>query len=248
MPGRRGDNHRHISIRGIGCGASLVGIAALALVAGYALETRSSALIQLIKGHSEVLYAVRTDRPLIALTIDDGPDAATTPRILEVLGRWDARATFFLIADRIPGNEGLIRRILADGHEIGNHMTRDEASIDLSAAVFEKELLRAHRVLSEFALPRWFRPGSGWYDESMLATLKKHHYRCALGTIYPLDTVISSTWLAQKIILSMARSGRIIIMHDGGRRGERTTQTLAAVLPKLRQQGYRIVTLSRLAQ
>ncbi|MEE9579507.1 MAG: polysaccharide deacetylase family protein, partial [Gemmatimonadota bacterium] len=74
----------------------------------------------------EVLYFVETDRPTVALTIDDGPDPATTARILDVLERHGARATFFLITDRVPGNEAILRRILDEGHEIGNHLTREE--------------------------------------------------------------------------------------------------------------------------
>jgi len=81
----------------------------------------------------------------------------------------------------------------------------------------------------------------------MLAIIKKHGYRCALGTLYPLDALHPFAWLSQRLVLAMAGPGKIIILHDGGRRGERTVQTLAAVLPKLQQRGYRIGTLSDLA-
>lgn len=218
-----------------------------ALVVAAASAMQVDDLIRIIRGHPEVLYFVDTDRPVIALTIDDGPDAETTPLILDVLARYEAAATFFVIAERIRGNEALMKRIVAAGHEIGNHMTRDEPSIELSAADFESELLKAHRALSVYAVPRWFRPGSGWYDEDMLATLKKHHYRCVLGTVYPFDTHNPSSWLVQKVILAMAKPGRIIVLHHGGRRGKRTVQTLEAVLPQLRQRGIHIGTLSELS-
>ena len=168
------------------------------------------------------------------------------PHILDILARNQANATFFLIADRIKGNESLIKRMVSEGHEIGNHMMRDAPSIDLPPGIFEAELLEAHRTLSEYGSLRWFRPASGWYNERMLTVLKKYNYRCALGTAYPFDAHHSSSWLAQKFILAMAKPGRIIILHDRDRRGQRTAQTLAAVLPKLRDKGYRIGTLSKL--
>jgi peptidoglycan/xylan/chitin deacetylase (PgdA/CDA1 family) len=72
---------------------------------------------------------VDTRAKAVALTLDDGPDAATTPAILDLLRQHGARATFLLITSRVPGNEELVRRMLAEGHEIGNHMPRDEPSI-----------------------------------------------------------------------------------------------------------------------
>jgi peptidoglycan/xylan/chitin deacetylase (PgdA/CDA1 family) len=194
----------------------------------------------------EVLYSVQTDEPVIAITIDDGPDAATTPRLLQLLDAYEAKATFFLIADRVQGNESLVRAMVKAGHEIGNHMTRDVPSIELAPDVFEQELLRADRILSPFARPRWFRPGSGWYDEIMLEILERHGYQAALGTIYPLDAHVGWSWFAQRYILTLANPGSVIILHDGGGRGERTLATLQAILPELIDDGYRLVTLSEL--
>ena len=63
--------------------------------------------------HPDVLYSVETDAGVVALTIDDGPDAVATTRILELLAEHDARATFFLIGERIPGNEAVVDAIVA---------------------------------------------------------------------------------------------------------------------------------------
>ena len=134
-----------------------------------------------------VLYSVAISDRVVALTIDDAPNAATTPELLAVLERHGARATFFVIADQISGNESLLERIVAEGHELGNHMTRDEPSIELGPDEFERELLRAGAMLAPFGGTRWFRPGSGYYDDVMLDILDRHGYRCALGSVYPID-------------------------------------------------------------
>ena len=81
----------------------------------------------------------------------------------------------------------------------------------------------------------------------MVATMSRHGYRCALGSVYPFDAAVPSVSWTSRNILRNARPGAIVILHDGGARGNRTARVLARVLPKLRQQGYRIVSLSELA-
>jgi peptidoglycan/xylan/chitin deacetylase (PgdA/CDA1 family) len=192
------------------------------------------------------LYRVSTQAPLVALTIDDGPDPRTTPLILAELLRHDARATFFLIAEHVEGQEVLVRRLVAEGHELGNHFTKDRPSIRLSTRAFEADLLQAHEVLAAYGPVKWARPGSGWYSRAMLEVMGRHGYSCALGSVYPLDAVIPSVFLASRFVLRHARRGEVVILHDGRARGARTARVLRVVLPELRRRGYRIVTLSQL--
>jgi peptidoglycan/xylan/chitin deacetylase (PgdA/CDA1 family) len=200
----------------------------------------------LAKRSPNVTYFVETEEPVVALTIDDGPDAATTPNILDVLKRHGARATFFLIASRIQGSEEVVARTVEEHHEIGNHLTTDEPSVLLDGAEFERRLLEADGVLSRFADVRWFRPGSGWYNREMLSILDEHGYRCALGSVYPFDPQVPSAWFAARYVLWTVRPGSIIILHDYGGRGERTATALATILPELSRRGWRVVTLSEI--
>jgi len=202
----------------------------------------------LAKRSPEVLYLVDTQEPVVALTIDDGPDPIGTPRILDVLGQHDAHATFFLITSRIPGNEEIVARAVEEGHELANHLTTDGRSILLSPAEFERQLLDAHDVLSRFADVRWFRPGSGWHNAEMLSILHEHGYRCALGSVYPFDPQIPSAWFAARYTLRNVQPGSIIVLHDYGGRGERTATALATILPELNRRGFRVVTLSELLE
>ena len=112
----------------------------------------------------EVLYFADTDDSVLALTIDDSPDSATTSLLLEVLRTYDVHATFFVITDQIPGNESILRQLLEEGHESGNHQTRDERSNRMPPERFAEELRESHRILAEYAEPRWFRPGSGRFN------------------------------------------------------------------------------------
>ncbi len=195
----------------------------------------------------DVTYFVETERAAVALTIDDGPDPLVTPLILDVLERHGAHATFFVISDRVPGNEALLRRMLDEGHEIANHLTREEPSILLPARRFEQELRSAHETLAEYQESRWFRPGSGVYNDEMLSMVGRYGYSTALGSVYPFDAHIPSAWFAERYVLANAGPGAIIVLHDVGARGRRTAAALDAILPKLTARGLEITTLSDLA-
>ena len=193
-----------------------------------------------------VVYAVATDAPRVALTIDDGPDAAGTPAILDTLARHGVHATFFLLGERVAGREALVRRIVAAGHEIGNHGMREEPAIDLPPEAFERGLLEAQQRLAPFGASCWFRPGSGWYDEAMLEVLARHGYRLALGSSYPLDAQLPVPKLASWWLRIDAEPGEVIVLHDGAERGPRTAAVLEALLPALSRKGLAVVTLSQL--
>ena len=193
------------------------------------------------------LFAIPTAERLVALTLDDGPDTSHTRELLRVLRENDARATFFLISSRVPGNEALITAVVAEGHELGNHLTHDEASVRLAPAAFAAAVREADTVLERFAPVRWLRPASGWYDDAMLDTIEREGHRCALGSIYPYDAHQPWARVSAAYILANARPGAVIVLHEGGDRGRRTVEVLWRVLPELRARGYRIVTLSELA-
>jgi peptidoglycan-N-acetylglucosamine deacetylase len=191
-------------------------------------------------------YFTTTDQPVIALTIDDGPDGKTTNRILDVLDRHNVTATFFIITDRVPGNEQILQRMLSAGHELGNHTTADIHSIGLSTPIFEQDLIKADAILKTFTKPQWLRPAGGWYNQEMIGVTKKYNYKVALGSIFPYDTNISSPWFATQFIMANAQPGGIIVMHDSGDWGKNTAEALDQLLPKLKQSGYKVVNLSEL--
>jgi peptidoglycan/xylan/chitin deacetylase (PgdA/CDA1 family) len=231
-----------MSARALGFGA-----AAVVLLAAAVLCSPPDWLIdRLAVWYPGCLYRVPTRARLIALTVDDGPDPVSTPLILTELRRHSARATFFLISERIRGQERLVRALVAEGHELGNHLTRDQPSFRLSASEFARELRRARQVLARYGTVRWVRPGSGWYSRAMIETIKEQGHHCVLGALYPFDAAIPSTAFASRYILRNARPGAIIILHDGAARGRRTARVLGTVLPELRRRGYQVVSLTEL--
>ena len=191
-------------------------------------------------------FYARTQVRAVALTIDDGPDASTTPALLRLLARYDAAATFFVISERLQGNEALVAAMVREGHELGNHLTRDVPSIALEPTAFERAVTAADEAIREYGPPRWLRPGSGWYSARIVRALERQGYQCALGSVYPFDATLASPSFAALYILRNVRPGSIIVLHDGGERGRRTLQTLARVLPELQERGYAVLTLTAL--
>jgi peptidoglycan/xylan/chitin deacetylase (PgdA/CDA1 family) len=109
-------------------------------------------------------------------------------------------------------------------------------------------LLEADEILSEFAEVDWFRPGSGWYNEQMLAIVDKYGYNIALGSVYPFDPQLGSAWFTANYVLWKIHPGAIIVLHDYGLRGARTAIALERILPELASRGYKVLTLTELTE
>jgi peptidoglycan-N-acetylglucosamine deacetylase len=195
----------------------------------------------------DVLFERANAGPLVALSFDDSPHQTLTPRILDVLAEHDAHATFFVIGEHVTGNEDIVRRLVDEGHELGNHMMSDAASAALPAAEFERQLLQTHALLTRFGPVRWFRPGHTWFNRRMLDQIHRHGYRCAMASTYALEFLpVSAPYAARHILLNV-RPGGVIILHDGAADQERTVGMLRRILPALQRRGYQVVTVSELA-
>jgi peptidoglycan/xylan/chitin deacetylase (PgdA/CDA1 family) len=195
---------------------------------------------------SRVVFSLPVRAKAIALTIDDGPDAAETPAILDVLARHGANATFFLVGAHVAGCESLLERMRAESHEVANHTFRVRPSVFLSPREFEDELRRTHALIQPYGTVRWFRPGSGVFTPRMLRTAATLGYDTALASLYSLDHLIRSPRFHAWCMLHHARSGSVFVLHDGLGRGLRTAAALEIALPLLRERGVRVVTLSQL--
>ncbi|NEO83091.1 MAG: polysaccharide deacetylase family protein [Spirulina sp. SIO3F2] len=204
------------------------------------------------------------DTPLrkIAITIDDvgGRDSW---EILTVLTEFNqtisspdktAHVTFFVITNSLPTAPGLLTELIRQGHEIGNHGCKDHRHANLSSVAFRNEIQQAHQILTTTvdAPIQWFRPGQVLYNRAMLQTLKAlpgYHPQFALGSAFPLDTRwptckpgFTLPYLSQFIF-----PGAILVLHGGtAQRSASTAQVLRQLLPRLHQQGYQMVTLSKL--
>lgn len=197
----------------------------------------------------EVLFRINTDRRIVALTIDDAPSPFTN-HILDVLKANDAKATFFVIGNQVPGRENVMDAIVRQGHELGNHAMHDEPSLNLPSEVLGEQLSEvdgliktAYRTVGATRNGRYFRPGSGIFSQRILDVASKLGYKTILGSIYPHDPFIKYWRINASHILSMLRPGAVIICHD---RRSWTVPMLQKVLPEMKKRGYEVVTVSQL--
>lgn len=150
----------------------------------------------------DVLWFVDTSEPIFALTFDDGPHPETTPGLLDVLRKHRAKATFFLIGERVKAHPELVERIAAEGHELGNHLMRDERSVLVPDERFARELAETSALLTPYGPVRWFRPGAGFFKPRMLETAAGQGLRAVLGTVTVADK-------------DAVRPGSIVVLHEG---------------------------------
>jgi peptidoglycan-N-acetylglucosamine deacetylase len=195
---------------------------------------------------ADVLCYVDIEARVFALTFDDGPHPGTTPPLLDVLAKHGAKATFFLIGTRVIGNEPIVARIAAEGHELANHLMRDERSILLPDGQFRNELAEVNDLLAPYAAVRWFRPGSGWFTPRMLRQAQAHDLHAVLGTAVAMHTGGPRDGRIARNLLGGIRPGSIVVLHEGtdDRRG--VVETTDHILAELRGDGMTAVTVSDL--
>eukprot|EP00747_Dinoflagellata_sp_TGD_P091764 gnl/TRDRNA2_/TRDRNA2_165176_c0_seq3.p1 gnl/TRDRNA2_/TRDRNA2_165176_c0~~gnl/TRDRNA2_/TRDRNA2_165176_c0_seq3.p1 ORF type:complete len:310 (+),score=43.37 gnl/TRDRNA2_/TRDRNA2_165176_c0_seq3:51-932(+) len=203
---------------------------------------------------------VNGEKPRIALTIDDAPvstefdrrqaDSCCTAQILDLLSRFDAHATWFIIGSHHEGREALIRRCVQEGHELGNHGMYDRAAWKLGAEQFAEDVGSTQAVLesSGGGQRRWFRPGHALFTFSQLRWLQKQRYRVVIGSVYPHDALDLPPFqcpfprLIAWHICHKAAAGDVIVIHDR----PWTPKALELALPVLAMR-FQICTLSELA-
>jgi len=149
----------------------------------------------------------------VALTFDDGPSATHTPRLLDGLAERGVRATFFLVGYRLEGNEALVRRIQAEGHQIGNH-SYDHAQLDiLPTQEALKDLTQCDLALCTLLGEGdyWIRPPYGSISEIELEELDVP----VVGwSVDPRDWERRNAAAIAADIVACARDGDIILLHD----------------------------------
>lgn len=185
----------------------------------------------------------------IAITIDDAPYGKSFKKILDVLRKHNAKASFFVISDyvkRYNFNNSLIDAI-NDGHELCNHGKTNTIHAIKSNGILRKELYECNKTLTQLYsscnktyTPAFYRPGCGFFTSKMIRTVNDIYSKVVIGSVYPHDPEIRNSTLNFWYIKKHIADGDILILHDR----EWTVQTLELLLPWLKENDYECVTLS----
>jgi peptidoglycan/xylan/chitin deacetylase (PgdA/CDA1 family) len=192
-------------------------------------------------GSAELVSDAATDRKVVALTFDDGP-SEYTERFLDVLREKEVRATFFEVGQEMPGREATMRRILAEGDEIGDHtMNHVEypgyGQIAGAAARIER--------YTGFK-PCLFRPPGGAVNSGVVATAGSLGLKTITWDVDPRDWSRPGTSEIYSNIVDHTGPGSIVLMHDGGGPRDETLAALPQIIDTLRARGYAFETVSEL--
>jgi len=218
----------------------------LSAILAISILTGSSFMDFMSKLYPDIIFRVKTDRKMIALTIDDGPTTYLTPKILDVLDKYDVKATFFVPASRIKGKEAIVDSILAGGHEIGNHGKRHWPTFIFRRRGFIKQVLAAQKKIPDSEGEKMYRPPHGIISRKQLRYLSDLGYTSVLGDLYYFDPMVHNPGKISKSILRDMKPGSIIILHDGRKSRMQTLDILETILPEIKRRGYEVVTVSEL--
>ena len=193
-----------------------------------------------------VVWRVKTDRPLVALSFDDGPNPENTPKVLAILAEHGAHATFFLVGERAMRHPDLVRRIREEGHEIGNHYFMDATLVGHSDADFLGYLDRTENAAGIAGPLKLFRPPGGVAWPGQLALARSRGYTTVLGSAYPHDPMHPPAGYIRWLVKKHLAPGAIVILHDGISDPRRTVEALPDILAAGRHGGLQFVTIGTL--
>jgi peptidoglycan/xylan/chitin deacetylase (PgdA/CDA1 family) len=187
----------------------------------------------------------------VALTFDDGPDPAWTPRLLETLAAHDVRATFFVVGERAARAASTVRAIAGAGHEVASHGWSHRSLWLCGPRRTAAEIDRAQATLTALtgAAPRLFRPPWGMVNAAMFPLLRARRLRPVFWSIQPEGLRPARAEDQAAYVVRRAHPGAIVDLHDAeGARGApaRTLAALPAMLAGLRAAGYTPATVSEL--
>lgn len=184
---------------------------------------------------------------VVALTFDDGPDPEWTPRVLDTLREHGVRATFFLIGSKAEQHPQIVRRIAAEGHDIGIHTWGHFPGFPMQGSgKMVADILRCRTSLKGIAGVETdlFRPPFGVTNPMVACAVKQTKSRCVGWSIRSFDTLLhrSREAVARRIRRRLG-DGKVILLHDNRPGADRL---LAQVLHDLEQYGYRTATVREL--
>jgi peptidoglycan/xylan/chitin deacetylase (PgdA/CDA1 family) len=198
--------------------------------------------------------AQRADK-VVALTFDDGPSPIWTPQVLDELKKAEVKATFFMLGSHVERYPAIARRVLAEGHEIGNHTYDHHVLIYYKMEELEKEIQEAEDAIKAVTgqSPRYFRPPKAWLSSREKKKIEEMGYKIVLWSLNSKDWVTFHDKQITSYILKRIQPGDIILFHDsggvftaeGGNRAQ-TVKTIPRLVRKLKERGYRFVTISEL--
>lgn len=189
----------------------------------------------------------------VALTFDDGPDQLYTPKVLDILHEYGVPGTFFLVGTQVEKFQDTAKRIVDEGHSIGNHTWNHTDLSKLSAAAIREQIRKGDEALKKATgtVPSLVRAPYGAVSKTLKTELSKLGRELIGWTVDPRDWAGTSVEAMRKNVNDTVRPGGIILLHSfGGKNGDlnNTLELLPLIIDDLHQEGYEFVTIEELLE
>ncbi|MGN7828762.1 polysaccharide deacetylase family protein [Agrobacterium radiobacter] len=222
----------------------LAGLAAVLIGVHFFSKSRTT---QLFGG---IIARVETERPVVALTFDDGPSVRFTPDVLTILRERGVKATFFLTGKETEENLPQARMIVSEGHQLGNHSYTHSNMMFMGPARIREEIERTDAAIraAGYEGEIMFRPPYGKKLLTLPWYLSRHDRKTIMWDVEPEsfpDVADDAAALASHVV-EQTRNGSIIIMHVMYRSREVSRQALPLIIDGLRQRGFEFVPVAQL--
>jgi len=188
-------------------------------------------------------------RRWVALTFDDGPDARSTPALLDLLRELQLSAAFFAVGKRVAAERELAARIIREGHLLENHsFAHSNTTNFFTIPRLKTELAQAQAAIQEATgtVPKLFRPPMGLSNPNVFHAARALGLKVVGWTARGFDTQVHDPERIVKRIVRQLQPGAIILLHDGNIPAERLVVTVKLLLAKLQERGYAVVRLDRM--
>ena len=184
----------------------------------------------------------------IALTFDDGPLKGKTDDILDVLDEYGVKATFFMVGSQAIYCSDTAKRVVIEGHEIGNHTFNHLSLCGLNSTQLESEIEKCENAIYESCgyIPSLFRPPEGVCNDGIIKTAGNKGYDVVMWSIDTKDWQGKSASEIAETVISNVTGGAVVLMHDGIFSKSYTADALKMFIPVLLEKGYEFVTVGEL--
>lgn len=191
-------------------------------------------------------YNYKVTDSVISITFDDGPDKIFTPKVLELLEKYNAKATFFLIGHKIDDNKEVVNQIISNGHSIGNHTYAHTNNYGFLSA--KQVLLDLEKCMNKIEdlfhiKTKMFRPAFGVTNPRIAKAVQELKLQTIGWSVRSLDTTKDSKEKILKRITKNLQKGDVVLLHDTS---EKTIEVLEHFLEFLKDKNMKSITVDQL--
>lgn len=191
------------------------------------------------------IYAVDTTEKKIAISFDAAWGAEKTPQILDIMKKYHIKTTFFLVGFWVDKYPDMVKRIVAEGHEIGNHSSTHPDFRTISSGKVIEELSKTSDKIKALTgkSPTLFRPPYGEYNNNVIEISNREGYQVIKWSVDSLDWKdLSASQIFQRVAVGI-KPGDIVLFHNNGKY---TVESLTPIIEKIQKDGYKIVPISEI--